>query len=251
MAAKYKKIDPRMWNDEKFRSLDNTDKLIAIYVITTQSNRIGLFVFSVLQACEDLEIDTETFRQRFQNVVSALKWRWDAPSRVLFLPSWWKYNSPDNPNTMKGCLDDTHDLPQTNLLSEFCDNTKYIEKKHVNVWRTFVKKNRNVTHQEHKQEQEQEHEQEQEGLRARPQRPTFEEVRAYCEERKNGVDARKWFDHYTSNGWKVGRNSMKDWRAAVRTWEKKDFGPAAPIKQRVLTDEEVEERNARGMYGNS
>jgi hypothetical protein len=50
-------------------------------------------------------------------------------------------------------------------------------------------------------------------------RPTLEQVRAYCKERNNGVDPQKWFDHYSANGWKVGRNPMKDWEAAVRTWE--------------------------------
>ena len=49
--------------------------------------------------------------------------------------------------------------------------------------------------------------------------PTLEEVRAYCQERKNNVNPEKFIDHYTSNGWMVGRNKMKDWKAAVRTWE--------------------------------
>jgi hypothetical protein len=55
--------------------------------------------------------------------------------------------------------------------------------------------------------------------RAHP-RPSLEEVRAYCRERRNAVDPQAWYDHYTSNGWKVGRNAMKDWKAAVRTWER-------------------------------
>ena len=50
--------------------------------------------------------------------------------------------------------------------------------------------------------------------------PTLLEVEDYCFERKNTVDASKFLDYYTSNGWKVGKNAMKDWRAAVRTWEK-------------------------------
>jgi len=53
--------------------------------------------------------------------------------------------------------------------------------------------------------------------------PTFEDVAEYCLDRKNSVDPRKWFDHYTSNGWMVGKNKMKDWRAAVRTWEQNDL----------------------------
>lgn len=53
--------------------------------------------------------------------------------------------------------------------------------------------------------------------------PTVEEVAAYCLERKNKVDAAYFVDHYTSNGWKVGKQNMKDWKAAVRTWEKNGY----------------------------
>lgn len=52
--------------------------------------------------------------------------------------------------------------------------------------------------------------------------PTVDEVRAYCIERKNCVDPEAFIDYYTSNGWMVGKNHMKDWKAAVRTWERKD-----------------------------
>lgn len=50
--------------------------------------------------------------------------------------------------------------------------------------------------------------------------PTLEEVTAYCASRGNLVDPQRWIDHYSANGWKVGRNQMKDWRAAVRNWER-------------------------------
>ena len=50
--------------------------------------------------------------------------------------------------------------------------------------------------------------------------PAREEVQAYCIERKNNVDVERFIDYYTSNGWMVGKNKMKDWKAAVRTWER-------------------------------
>ena len=53
-------------------------------------------------------------------------------------------------------------------------------------------------------------------------KPSVDEVRAYCTERRNGVDAQTWWDFYESKGWMVGSNHMKDWKAAVRTWEKRD-----------------------------
>lgn len=53
--------------------------------------------------------------------------------------------------------------------------------------------------------------------------PTLEEVEAYCFERQNSVDPQKFVDYYTSNGWKVGRNPMKDWKACIRSWERNGY----------------------------
>lgn len=50
--------------------------------------------------------------------------------------------------------------------------------------------------------------------------PTVEEVRDFCLERNNGIDAEAFVDFYQSKGWYVGKNKMKDWKAAVRTWER-------------------------------
>ena len=52
--------------------------------------------------------------------------------------------------------------------------------------------------------------------------PTIEEVEAYCKERNNGVDPQKWYDFYSAKGWMIGKNKMKDWKAAIRTWERRD-----------------------------
>lgn len=52
--------------------------------------------------------------------------------------------------------------------------------------------------------------------------PTVEEVAAYCRERNNQVDPQTFVDFYASKGWVVGKSKMKDWKAAVRTWEKRD-----------------------------
>mgnify|MGYP007091808962 CR=1 FL=1 len=54
-------------------------------------------------------------------------------------------------------------------------------------------------------------------------KPTVEEIRDYCIERKNNVSAQYFYDYYEANGWKVGKNPMKDWKATVRNWERRDF----------------------------
>ena len=52
--------------------------------------------------------------------------------------------------------------------------------------------------------------------------PSLEDVKAYCDERKNGVDPQAFIDFYTSKGWKIGKETMHDWKAAVRTWERRE-----------------------------
>jgi hypothetical protein len=54
-------------------------------------------------------------------------------------------------------------------------------------------------------------------------KPTIQEIKDYCLERKNNVDVNKFFNYYEANGWKVGKNAMKDWKACVRTWEGNGF----------------------------
>jgi hypothetical protein len=54
--------------------------------------------------------------------------------------------------------------------------------------------------------------------------PTVEEVAEYCKERGNNVNPQKFVDFYTAKGWKIGKESMKDWKASVRTWENRDGG---------------------------
>lgn len=67
-------------------------------------------------------------------------------------------------------------------------------------------------------------------------RPSLEEVRSYCEERGNGVDPEHFIDYYEANGWKVGKNPMKDWKAAVRNWEKRE-NPAPKRKEKDVSGE--------------
>lgn len=70
--------------------------------------------------------------------------------------------------------------------------------------------------------------------------PTVDDVQAYCQERRNKVDAQTFVDFYTAKGWKVGSQSMKDWKACVRTWEKRDErkprGGRANHPMRTYTD---------------
>ena len=59
--------------------------------------------------------------------------------------------------------------------------------------------------------------------RKRFEKPSISDIKQYCMERNNNVNAEQFFDYYESNGWKVGKNSMKDWKATIRTWERNNY----------------------------
>lgn len=71
-------------------------------------------------------------------------------------------------------------------------------------------------------------------------KPTINEIQDYCIERNNNVNAEHFFDYYESNGWKVGKNSMKDWQAAVRTWEKNSYTNTTKQTKKTNTEQTLD-----------
>ena len=57
--------------------------------------------------------------------------------------------------------------------------------------------------------------------KARFKKPTVNDIKEYCLWRNNGIDSETFFDFYESKNWLIGKNKMKDWKACVRTWEKR------------------------------
>lgn len=76
--------------------------------------------------------------------------------------------------------------------------------------------------------------------RKRFEKPTLSEIKEYCIERNNNVDAQHFYDYYESNGWKVGKNSMKNWQAAVRTWEKNSYTSTTKQTKKTNTEQTLD-----------
>ncbi len=126
IVFRYRKISPRIWDDEKFIRLTHQRKLIVFYCLTSkQNNRIGLFKFSRPAAAEDLRME-ETFAADFKVVCETMGWGFDEQTRVLYLPSWWKYNSPENENVVKSFAKDLAELPENPFQQQFQENLIHI-----------------------------------------------------------------------------------------------------------------------------
>ena len=76
--------------------------------------------------------------------------------------------------------------------------------------------------------------------RKRFEKPSISDIKQYCMERNNNVNAEHFFDYYESNGWKVGKNSMKDWKAAVRTWEKNSYTNTTKQQKKTNTEQTLD-----------
>ena len=84
--------------------------------------------------------------------------------------------------------------------------------------------------------------------RKRFEKPTLSQITQYCLERNNNVNAEQFYDYYESNGWKVGKNSMKDWKACVRTWERNGYDK--PIKKKNNKQDALNDmRDLMNEYG--
>jgi len=156
IVAKYRKIDPRFWKDEKVTTLSTEDKTVALYLLTGQTNRIGCFSFSPALAAEDLGMSPETFKERFLNVLQTMKWDYDERLRLLYLPTWWKYNQPENPNNLTGNLKDLDDLPSSPLVHKFAENLNFLDPRfHATFHQTLRERYpKRMATQEQEQEQE-------------------------------------------------------------------------------------------------
>ena len=80
---------------------------------------------------------------------------------------------------------------------------------------------------------------------SRFQKPTIEEIRQYCLEKGYNVDAEQFFNFYESKGWVVGKSPMKNWRAAVITWNKRE--KEIPRRKRESRKESAFEHNLKVM----
>jgi hypothetical protein len=123
--------------------MPDADRVLTLYILTgPQANRIGLFRFSLALALDDLAEEADDgitrrwagsderiglrVREAFDRVCAAFQWHYDGDARVLWIPSWWDFNLPANPNVLEAALADVDELPDTELVDRFAENVRYL-----------------------------------------------------------------------------------------------------------------------------
>ena len=117
--ARYRKIDPRIWNDEKFRSLSHEAQRAFFFVLTHPSmTGLGAFRISRAGMAEELGLDPKGFAIPFQELLEKGLVKYDEKAFLIYAPNFLKYNQPENPNVIKGWAGALDLLPECALKDE-------------------------------------------------------------------------------------------------------------------------------------
>jgi hypothetical protein len=129
---RYRKIFCRLWRNPDFQTLDRDAQVVTFYLLTgPQTNRIGLFLVSPGGASDDLRMPPEAFTAAVRSVCGAFDWLYEDATRVIWIPSWWRFNTiSDNVNNIKGALTDLDEVPASSLIARFCKHLPFVPAVH-------------------------------------------------------------------------------------------------------------------------
>ncbi len=258
----YAIVAPQFWTgDTGLRLLAaGTDaQLVALYLITCpSSNMIGLYNLSLGTLCDETGLKREGALKALRRGSEAGFAYYDEASKTVWVPEMARFQVGEslkpNDHRSKWVSKEASKYRKSRFYVEFMN--KYGDAFNLETASPLTspfeggsdKSSPPLRSQDQEQDQEQKQEQEQKKTRvAAFVKPTIEEVRQYCQERRNNVDPQTFFDFYESKGWRVGREAMKNWQACVRTWEKRN-GSNKGISE---DDKRASEERFRDRYGSA
>lgn len=213
--AIFRKIHTSFWSDPFIQDLDNDHRLFYLYLLTNErTKQCGIYEISKKQMSFELGYTIDRVSKLLTYFIKNGKILYSESTKEIALKNWMKYNGSTSPK-VASCI-----------KSELCSVKDRVLIEYVNGMYTASQ-----------QEQEQEEEKEQEIKRGFV-KPTIEQLKEYMREQGMNDIAENWLNHYEANGWKVGKNPMKDWKASVRTWktnQKNNLPSQQVVHKKVFT----------------
>lgn len=231
-------ISTSFWDDEWVQTLDPSEKLLFLYYMTSPATNIaGVYKITIRRVSFDTGFNLDTISHimaKFEKAKKVFR-----IGEYIALPNWPKHQKWQENEKIKTGIDAILSaLPESvlNALAQIgyaypIDSLSISHQYPTNYLNSDsnsdINSDSDLLRGAHKAPPSDNPEQG-EPVQSSPSppkrftKPTLEEVRAYCAERRNTVSPEKFLDYYEANGWRVGRNPMKDWRAAVRNWEQNE-----------------------------
>lgn len=213
--ASYTKIYKTFWTDAKVDEFTADDKYLYLYLLTNpRVSLCGCYEINIKHMAYETLLSTDKVQKSIERLSKSNVVKYCKETKELLIVNWHRFNWTSSPRLINGVRKEietvkcpefkqylTSLLNQTDTVSDDFDITEY------GINSTDIVIDNDVVSDKA-------------GKSTKFIPPTVEEVRAYCRERNNTVDAETFVDFYIGKGWMVGKNKMKDWKAAVRTWEK-------------------------------
>lgn len=123
--AKYRKIDPRIWNDEKFRELSHMGKLVFMFLMThPHMTALGAMRASIPGLAAEIKMDGKAFGKAFGEAFLKGMIEHDTEASFIALPNFLKYNGPESPNVVKAWASSLDLIPECNLKAKLIQRVK-------------------------------------------------------------------------------------------------------------------------------
>lgn len=242
--VKWIKYSTDIFNDEKMAIIDGMPEADSIIVVWTKllclagkQNNGGVFMMTETKPYTDVML-ASIFRRNIDVVRLALQTfeefgMIEIRDGVIVIPNWSKYQSLDSIEKKKEYdrkyqekrrneqKNDNRNDSRTTVVKESYDVVSLDKDKEKEY-----KENTIITNSTKES-----------GFK----KPTIEEIREYCMARNNNIDAEKFYNHYESKGWKIGKATMKSWKACVHTWERTSFDKTSKKEEKFnnYNDDEI------------
>ena len=239
MATAYSKIQRNFWETDEAREMTPEEKYFWMYLQTNANvNTLGCYAFRMRKAMDETGYNRETLEKLLQRMEQVLRILYDEGAKEVFLLHWAEGNWNKKTATLRALAADLKEI-QSKTLKETVktlllkngifteEEVEKAEKTAPSAQERNEKEQRGTTGNKRSGEGEGEGEGKKKKEKEKRSKcvftpPTLEEVQAYCKERGNRIDPQYFLDYYTSTGWMRGKVKLKDWKAAVRTWERQD-----------------------------
>lgn len=223
-------VDTGFWSDEKVMNFSPEDKYFWLFLLTNEyTTQLGIYYLPIKKAAFDLGYSVETVEtliERFEIDYDLI--RFSETTNEVAIKNYLLYSVVKGGKPVYDCLlKDQMQVRDKSLLAYVYNNLKRKDIDNDTVKSYIESLSKDINDNDNDNDNERivdESLTNREYKKAKPEKniipPTLEMVKAYCEERNNGIDAETFIDFYESKGWLIGKNRMKDWQSAIRTWEK-------------------------------
>lgn len=228
-------VDTRFWTDDKIiNDFSPEDKLFMLYLLTNpHTTQLGIYHINEKIMAFELGYSMETIKvliDRFENKYEMIKY--SKETNEMAIKNYLKYSIIKGGAPVRDCLIKELRQVKDKILIKYVFNNiknsdtlndtinkliKEYEEKNGYILYCNEKNNDNDNDNEVSY-----HDTLNDTLKKQFKKPTIKEIKNYCEERKNNINAETFYNFYESKGWYVGKNKMKDWKACIRTWEQKN-----------------------------